>query len=142
MVFQSTDERLEIKLLAYEFPDAPDADADWLILQGRYTQSDGTVYKDSNSCLTATELQECNAGLKILAAGIATVYESDFQEPYFELTAQRQAEDLFQVTVAFTMFHIAADWDTAELEFTATTAQLKEWIAELDEGQKRFPPRG
>ena len=80
MLFNTNEESLEIEVAGYEFPEGVGEDADWLVLKGTY-KADGTVTKDRSSCLTAGELQELTAGLKVLAAGIKDEYASEFQEP-------------------------------------------------------------
>ena len=77
----------------------------------------------------------------MLAAGIRDEYASEFQEPYFELTIQKTGDDTFQAAVAFTMLNSPEDWDTAEVELECDTACLKSWITELEQAEKRFPPR-
>ena len=72
MLFNTNEESLEIEVAGYEFPEGVGEDADWLVLKGTY-KADGTVTKDRSSCLTAGELQELTAGLKVLAAGIKDV---------------------------------------------------------------------
>ena len=139
MVFRNEEESLKVEVAAYEFPDGVDEDANWLVLKGTYTDSEGNVTIDRNSCLTTSELQELTAGLKVLSAGIKGLYESEFTEPYFELTVEQVGEDAYQAAVAFTMLNAPEDWDTVELELTATKADLKDWIAEVEQAKKRIP---
>lgn len=139
MVFKNDEESLKLEVAAYEFPDGVDEDANWLVLKGTYTDSEGNVTIDRNSCLTTSELQELTAGLKVLLAGIKGLYESEFTEPYFELTVEQVEEDVYQAAVAFTMLNAPEDWDTVELELTASKADLKDWISDLEQAEKRFP---
>ena len=39
------------------------------------------------------------------------------------------------------MLNSPEDWDTAEVELECDTACLKSWITELEQAEKRFPPR-
>lgn len=141
MIFRNEEESLKIEVVSYEFPQGTGEDANWLVLKGTYTDGEGNVTIDRNSCLTASELRELTAGLKVMAAGIKDGYESQFMEPYFELTAEKVEEDAYQMGVAFTMLNAPEDWDTVELEFSACGEDLKEWIRELEEWEKRFPER-
>ena len=141
MLFQNQEESLKIEAAAYEFPQGTGEDAQWLVLKGTYTDAEGNVTIDRNSCLTTEELQAMTAGLKVLAAGIRDVYESDFAEPYFELTVERVEDGVYQTGVAFTMLNAPEDWDTAEIELLATESDLKGWIVDLEATEKRFPVR-
>ena len=103
MLFHDGDASLEIKIPTYEFPPEggePDSDdLNWLVLRCTWTDEEGTIRKDSNSCLLTYELREMTAGLKVLNAGIKDVYESDFQAPGFSLTGRAQGDD-FQIDVS------------------------------------------
>ena len=144
MLFQSEDASLELDIVSYEFPpDGGEADSDdrnWLVLRATWTNEDGEIVKDSNSCLLTYELREMTAGLKVLNAGIKTEYASTFVEPYFELAAQADGDD-FQVDVSFFLPNTMDGDDTAELTCTMTKADMTALIDELDKLCARFPDR-
>ena len=114
MLFKNEEASLKLDIVNYEFPaDGGDPDSDdrnWLVLRATWTQEDGNVLKDSNSCLLTYELREMTAGLKVLNAGIKSEYASAFVEPYFELAAQADGEEL-QVDVSF---FLPTTMDTAD----------------------------
>ena len=118
MLFKNEEASLKLDIVNYEFPaDGGDPDSDdrnWLVLRATWTQEDGNVLKDSNSCLLTYELREMTAGLKVLNAGIKSEYASAFVEPYFELAAQADGDD-FQVDVSFFLPNTMDGDDTAEV---------------------------
>ena len=144
MLFKNEDASLELDIVNYEFPpDGGEADSDdrnWLVLRATWTNEDGEIVKDSNSCLLTYELREMTAGLKVLNAGIKTEYASTFVEPYFELAAQADGDD-FQVDVSFFLPNTMDGDDTAELTCTMTKADMTALIDELDKLCARFPDR-
>ena len=144
MLFKNEEASLKLDIVNYEFPaDGGDPDSDdrnWLVLRAAWTQEDGNVLKDSNSCLLTYELREMTAGLKVLNAGIKTEYASTFVEPYFELAAQADGDD-FQVDVSFFLPNTMDGDDTAELTCTMTKADMTALIDELDKLCARFPDR-
>ena len=144
MLFKNEEASLKLDIVNYEFPaDGGDPDSDdrnWLVLRAAWTQEDGNVLKDSNSCLLTYELREMTAGLKVLNAGIKTEYASTFVEPYFELAAQADGDD-FQVDVSFFLPNTMDGDDTAELTCTMTKADMTALIDELDKLCTRFPDR-
>ena len=145
MLFQSEDASLELDIVSYEFPpDGGEADSDdrnWLVLRATWTNEDGEIVKDSNSCLLTYELREMTAGLKVLNAGIRDYYESLFAEPYFALTAQASGNDTFLVDVSFYLPNTMDGEETAELECEMTHGEMKALIAELDKLCAKFPDR-
>ena len=144
MLFQSEDASLELDIVSYEFPpDGGEADSDdrnWLVLRATWTNEDGEIVKDSNSCLLTYELREMTAGLKVLNAGIKSEYASAFVEPYFELAAQADGDD-FQVDVSFFLPNTMDGDDTAELTCAMTKADMTALIDELDKLCAKFPDR-
>ena len=144
MLFKNEEASLKLDIVNYEFPaDGGDPDSDdrnWLVLRAAWTQEDGNVLKDSNSCLLTYELREMTAGLKVLNAGIKTEYASTFVEPYFELAAQADGDD-FQVDVSFFLPNTMDGDDTAELTCTMTKADITALIDELDKLCAKFPDR-
>ena len=144
MLFQSEDASLELDIVSYEFPpDGGEADSDdrnWLVLRATWTNEDGEIVKDSNSCLLTYELREMTAGLKVLNAGIKSEYASAFVEPYFELAAQADGEE-FQVDVSFFLPNTMDGDDTAEVECVMTHQEMKALLEELDKLCEKFPDR-
>ena len=144
MLFKNEEASLKLDIVNYEFPaDGGDPDSDdrnWLVLRATWTQEDGNVLKDSNSCLLTYELREMTAGLKVLNAGIKSEYASAFVEPYFELAAQADGEE-FQVDVSFFLPNTMDGDDTAELACTMTKADMTALIGELDKLCAKYPDR-
>ena len=144
MLFKNEEASLKLDIVNYEFPaDGGDPDSDdrnWLVLRATWTQEDGNVLKDSNSCLLTYELREMTAGLKVLNAGIKSEYASAFVEPYFELAAQADGEE-FQVDVSFFLPNTMDGDDTAELTCTMTKADMTALIDELDKLCAKYPVR-
>ena len=144
MLFKNEEASLKLDIVNYEFPaDGGDPDSDdrnWLVLRATWTQEDGNVLKDSNSCLLTYELREMTAGLKVLNAGIKSEYASAFVEPYFELAAQADGEE-FQVDVSFFLPNTLDGDDTAELTCTMTKADMTALIDELDKLCAKYPDR-
>ena len=144
MLFKNEEASLKLDIVNYEFPaDGGDPDSDdrnWLVLRATWTQEDGNVLKDSNSCLLTYELREMTAGLKVLNAGIKSEYASAFVEPYFELAAQADG-DGFQVDVSFFLPNTMDGEDTAELTCTMTKVDMTALIDELDKLCAKYPDR-
>ena len=144
MLFKNEEASLKLDIVNYEFPaDGGDPDSDdrnWLVLRATWTQEDGNVLKDSNSCLLTYELREMTAGLKVLNAGIKSEYASAFVEPYFELAAKADGEE-FQVDVSFFLPNTMDGDDTAELTCTMTKADMTALIDELDKLCAKYPDR-
>ena len=144
MLFKNEEASLKLDIVNYEFPaDGGDPDSDdrnWLVLRATWTQEDGNVLKDSNSCLLTYELREMTAGLKVLNAGIKSEYASAFVEPYFELAAQADGEE-FQVDVSFFLPNTMDGDDIAELTCTMTKADMTALIDELDKLCAKYPDR-
>ncbi len=144
MLFKNEEASLKLDIVNYEFPaDGGDPDSDdrnWLVLRATWTQEDGNVLKDSNSCLLTYELREMTAGLKVLNAGIKSEYASAFVEPYFELAAQADGEE-FQVDVSFFLPNTMDGDDTAEVECVMTHEEMKALLDELDKLCEKFPDR-
>ena len=144
MLFKNEEASLKLDIVNYEFPpdggDPTSDDRNWLVLRATWTQEDGNVVKDSNSCLLTYELREMTAGLKVLNAGIKTEYASDFVEPYFELAAQADGDD-FQVDVSFFLPNTMDGDDTAELTCAMTKADMTALIDELAKLCAKVPDR-
>ena len=144
MLFKNEEASLKLDIVNYEFPpdggDPTSDDGNWLVLRATWTQEDGHVVKDSNSCLLTYELREMTAGLKVLNAGIKSEYASAFVEPYFELAAQADGDD-FQVDVSFFLPNTMDGDDTAEVTCAMTKADMTALIDELDKLCAKFPDR-
>ena len=144
MLFQNGESSLKLDIVNYEFPadggDPTSDDRNWLVLRCTRTGEDGTVVKDSNSCLLTYELREMTAGLKVLNAGIKDYYVSTLVEPYFELSAQA-ADEGFQVAVSFFLPNTMEYNDTAEIETHMTKEEMTALIAELDRLCAKYPDR-
>lgn len=144
MLFQNDDASLKLEITNYEFSPqagAPAEDLSWLVLRGTYTHEDGRVIRDSSSCLTAGELTEMAAGLKVLRSGIRDRWDSEFSEPYFLFSAYREEEGRYAVNVSFTLINTMEDIDTADVDCVMTEAELGALIGELDGLCKKFPER-
>ena len=145
MLFKNEACSLELKIVSYEFPpdggDPASDDRNWLVLRCTWTDEDGRICKDSNSCLLTYELREMAAGLKVLNAGIKDHYASSFVEPYFELSAQADGEERFLVDVSFYLPNVMDGEDTAEAEAVLTKAEMKALIDELDGLAGKYPDR-
>ena len=144
MLFQNDDASLRLDVVNYEFPpDGGAADSDdrnWLVLRCTWVDEEGSVRKDSNSCLLTYELRELAAGLKVLRAGIREEYHSDFVEPYFRLDAWAVDEG-FRIQVLFVLPNTMDGDDTAEIECVVTEEQLRALIEELDRLGEKYPDR-
>ena len=144
MLFKNEEASLKLDIVNYEFPpdggDPTSDDRNWLVLRATWTQEDGNVVKDSNSCLLTYELREMTAGLKVLNAGIKSEYASAFVEPYFELAAQADGAG-FQVDVSFFLPNTMDGDDTAEMTCAMTKADMTALIDELDKLCAKFPDR-
>ena len=145
MLFQNEDVSLKLDIVNYEFPpDGGEADSDdrnWLVLRAAWTNEDGEIVIDSNSCLLTYELREMTAGLKVLNAGIKTEYASTFVEPYFEVAAQAEGEDAIRMAVSFFLPNTMDGDDTAEVECVMTHEEMKALLDELDKLCEKFPDR-
>lgn len=143
MFFQNETSSLKLDVVSYELPegigDPQSDDRNWLTLRATWND-DGEIVKDSNACLLTYELQELTAGLKVLNAGIRDAYESEFTEPYFSLSAQRNGDD-FTMSVAFYLPNIMSGEDTAELTCFMDKAQMRALLDELTALCEKFPDR-
>ena len=145
MLFKNEDASLQLDIMNYEFPadggDPASDDRNWLVLRCTWKDEEGTIRKDSNSCLLTYELREMTAGLKVLCAGIKDTYASDFVEPYFEVAAQAEGEDAVRVAVSFFLPNTMDGDDTAEVECVMTREELKSLVDEMDRLGEKFPDR-
>lgn len=139
MYFQDGASSLRLDVVNYEL--AADSDArNWLVLRCTWVDEEGTIRKDSNSCLTTWELRELSAGLKVLRAGLKESYHSDFTESFFQVDAWSAGEG-FQVDVSFVLPNTMDGDDTAELSCAMTPAELQALTDELDALSVKFPDR-
>ena len=145
MLFKNDTVSLQLDIVNYEFPadggDPTSDDRNWLVLRCTWTDEEGVIHKDSNSCLLTYELREMTAGLKVLQAGIRESFASDFVEPYFEVAAQAEGEDAVRVAVSFFLPNAMDGDDTAEVECVMTRAELKALVEEMDRLCAKFPDR-
>ena len=145
MLFQGEESSLRLDIVGYEFP--PDGgftgeDLDWLVLRATWSREDGTVVKDTNSCLLAGELQSMTAGLKVLRAGVRDTYASDFlEDAYFSLSAQAAENGRFGFFVSFYLPNTMDGDDTAEITCLMSQEELQALTDELDGLCRKFPPR-
>lgn len=144
MLLKNEDTSLKLEFVNYEFPEAgagsDQFDRNWLLLRCTWVDEEGYTHKDSNACLLAQELAGMNAGLKVLLAGIKDRYDSDFIEPDFTLSAWAEGEN-FRVSATFYLPSTMDGDDTAEVDCTLTSAELKAVIEDLDKACARFPER-
>ena len=60
MLFKNQDSSLKLDIAGYEFPqgggDPASDDQNWLVLRCTWVREDGSVVKDTNSCLLTYEL--------------------------------------------------------------------------------------
>lgn len=145
MLFKNDEASLKLEIINYEFSEdsgAPNSDdRNWLVLRATYSDEDGRVIKDSNSCLLTFELTELTAGLKVLRSGIRDSYDSDFSEPYFLFSARTEGEGRYAVDVSFTLPNTMEDLENADISCTLTSPELDALIDELDALCKKFPDR-
>ena len=144
MLFQGENASLRLDVVNYEFPPdggAPDSDdRNWLVLRCTWTDEEGNIRKDSNSCLLTYELRELSAGLQVLRAGIRPEYHSDFLEPYFQVDAWAAGEQ-FRLEVSFVLPNTMDGEDTAEVCCRMTEAELRSLTDELERLSAKFPDR-
>ena len=144
MLFKNEEASLRLDIVNYEFPadggDPTSDDRNWLVLRCTWNSEDGSIVKDSNSCLLTYELREMTAGLKVLNAGIKDHYESTFVEPYFEVAAQTEG-DGFLVDVSFYLPNTMDCDGTAEIEAQMSKEEMAALIGELDALCAKYPDR-
>lgn len=139
MYFQDGASSLRLDVVNYEL--SADSDArNWLVLRCTWVDEEGTIRKDSNSCLTTWELRELSAGLKVLRAGLKESYHSDFTESFFQVDAWPAGEG-FQVDVSFVLPNTMDGDDTAEITCTMDQKEMEALIGELDRLCEKFPDR-
>ena len=145
MLFKNDETSLQLDIMNYEFPadggDPSSDDRNWLVLRCTWKNEDGELRKDSHSCLLTYELREMTAGLKVLCAGIKDSYASDFVEPYFEVAAQTEEEDVIRVAVSFFLPNTMDGEDTASVRCFMDKTQMKALIDELERLCVKFPDR-
>ena len=144
MLFKNEEVSLKLDIVNYEFPadggDPTSDDRNWLVMRATWTNDEGQIVKDSNSCLLTYELREMTAGLKVLHAGIKDYYVSSFVEPYFEVAAMAEGEN-FQVDVSFYLPNTMDGEDTAEVAAHMTKEELAQLVEELDKLCAKYPDR-
>lgn len=146
MKFVNENRSLTIDVVGYEFPDRVgggeeyDYDANWLILRGVY--SDGQVESSfENSCILTCELQALSAGLKLMSAGVQDMYQSEFNDPYFEVTAELIGLNRYLVYASFAMLVAPDKWKNFGVECFLSEEDLKALIADIDSMNRAFPEK-
>lgn len=146
MKFANGERSLSIRVLDYEFPECTgageeyDYDANWLVLEGVYR--DGKSERSfQNSCLLTTELQQLAAGLKLLLSGVQDVYQSEFTEPYFEVTAELIGIDQYLLYAGFAMLVSEEKWQSFGTECFLSGEGLKALIAEIEAESRAWPEK-
>ena len=144
MLFQNQETKIQLEIAGYEFPPdggAPGSDdRNWLVMRCAWTDEEGVLRKDSNSCLLTYELRELAAGLKVLRAELKESYHSDFVESYFQLDAWAEKEH-FRISVSFVLPNTMDGDDTAEVECVMTQSEIRKLTDELDALCMRYPDR-
>ena len=144
MLFQGEDTTLRLDVVSYELPegegDPASDDRNWLVLRAKYTNEDGEIIIDSNSCLLTYELSDLRLGLKVLESGLKGTYESDFSAPYFLLAADAEG-DGFRFYVSFFLPNTMDGEDTASVRCFMDKTQMKALIDELERLCVKFPDR-
>ena len=146
MKFSNGERSLTVKVLGYEFPDRTgggeeyDYDANWLVLEGVY--NDGKLERSFiNSCLLTCELQALAAGLKLLTSGVQDVYQSEFNDPYFEVTAELVGINQYLLYASFSMLVAEDRWQNFGTECFMTGEELKALIADIESELRAFPEK-
>ena len=146
MKFVNGDRSLAIDVVGYEFPDRVgsgeeyDYDANWLILRGTY--SDGKVERIfENSCVLTRELQALAAGLKLMSSGVRDMYQSEFNDPYFEVTAELIGLNRYLIYASFSMLVAEDEWKNFGVECFLSDEELKALIADIDSANRAFPEK-
>ena len=144
MLFKGEDSCLQLDVVSYELPagegDPTSDDRNWLVLRAKWTNEDGEIVIDSNSCLLTYELSDMRVGLKVLEAGLKGTYESDFSAPYFLMAADAE-DDGFRFYVSFFLPNTMDGEDTASVRCFMDKAQMKALIDELERLCAKFPDR-
>lgn len=144
MTFQNDTKSLTLTVSAYEFPDRDgkgedfDFDANWLVLHGEYREGRSLRTFD-NSCLLTTELQELIAALKLMIGGVRDSFQSEFTDPYFELSIEALDLTRFMVYASFSMLVAENEWKNFDVESVVDTDGLKKLLDEAERESKNFP---
>ena len=144
MLFKGEESCLQLDVVSYELPvgegDPTSDDRNWLVLRAKWTNEDGEIIIDSNSCLLTYELSDMRVGLTVLEAGLKGTYESAFAAPYFLLAADAE-DDGFRFYVSFFLPNTMDGEDTATVRCFMDKAQMKALIDELERLCAKFPDR-
>lgn len=140
VAFTENNKRLELDVLGYEFPDGEgdDLGANWLNVGVVY--DDGSLsFRQTDSCLLATELAELTEALDAILEGRETGMIQTFLEPYLSFAVTGIGE-LYAVQVRFVY-----DTDGPWKDVGICQGMDRRELAELNEGLKalyrRFPRR-
>lgn len=146
MRFDNGERSLTLRVVGYEFPERTgageeyDYDANWLVLEGIYRDSKGER-SFRNSCLLTTELQQLAAGLKLLHSGVQDVYESEFNDPYFEVTGELMGPGRYLLYASFSMLVSEDRWQNFGTECILTMDELKALIEEIESECRAWPEK-
>lgn len=146
MRFDNGERSLTLRVVGYEFPERTgageeyDYDANWLVLEGVYRDGKGER-SFRNSCLLTTELQQLAAGLKLLCSGVQDVYESEFNDPYFEVTGELMGPGRYLLYASFSMLVSEDRWQNFGTECILTVDELKALIEEIEGECKSWPEK-
>ena len=94
-----------------------------------------------NSCLLTCELQALAAGLKLLTSGVQDVYQSEFNDPYFEVTAELVGINQYLLYASFSMLVAEDRWQNFGTECFMTEEQLKALIGDIESEIRAFPEK-
>lgn len=142
MIFQNERERLEWKIMNYQYPDAAPSvpgdysyDANWLTIQVAHEQEGYGPAVFRESFLMTFELEEIIRELTKIADGDSWHYKGEFVEPVLEIEAERHRDD---VVVSFDLY-----FDTYEMMVadTVTEEGLRDLIRQLKELYDAYPER-
>lgn len=144
MRFLNKDRSLTLSVVAYEFPERDgkaedfDYDANWLVLHGEYAEG-GSVRSFDNSCLLTTELQSISAALKLIIGNVQDNFQSEFVDPYFELTIEALDATRFMVYASFAMLVSEDKWQNFGVESIISLQDLKTLSEDVEQAVKAFP---
>lgn len=142
MVFQNDRERLEWKILKYQYPDAEPSrpgdysyDANWLTIQVAHEREGYGPAVFRESFLMTFELEEIIRELKKIADGDSWHYKGQFVEPVLEVEAERHRDDFL---VSFDLYFETYEMMVAD---TITEEEFRELIRQLEELYEAYPER-
>lgn len=144
MRFVNKDKQLTLTVSGYEFPEQNgkgedfNYDANWLVLHGEYAEN-GSVRSFDNPCLLTTELQSISAALKLIIGNVQDSYQSEFTEPYFELTIEALDATRFMVYASFAMLVSEEKWQSFGVESIMNINEMKALSEDVEQVVKKYP---